>query len=261
MRVLINLPVTQVRRRCGRWRYLAAAALAWGSTPAMADQELTLLTIDGRELQVAEVAQPSLRRIESSEGGFNVAVDDYAVLRRSGRRLRLSFSTEAFRIDDDQLAAARRLLDADSSDSGGVYSNASDASRSDGKAAPAESALLIRHPYVHPAGHNYTPTPRAEFLPQVMPDGFEGRNGFAVIAIGESGRVRQVKLLDQTGQVRLHPVQAAISKGISSQFEDEQRHDHTVYMAYEVRNQELRQVGEFLVTLPMCCGGCVGICP
>jgi hypothetical protein len=261
MRVLFKMPFVTSQACWGRWCF-AIAALAWSVTPALAEEELTMMTLDGRQLDVADVPQPQVRRISGAEGGFNVSVDDFAVLRRTGQRLRVSFSTQGFVLDDEQLVAAARLLDAPSDDPAGNDSRGSKASPRDGRSARADWALVIRHPYVHPPGHNYTPTPRMEFLPQVMvSDEFEGRSGFALVYIGETGRIRQVRLLDETGPARAPVLQAAIAKGVTTQFQDERQHDHVVYMSYEVRNHEVRQVGQSLVTLPMCCGGCTGVCP
>ena len=261
MRVLSNLPFVTSQIRSVRW-WFAIAAFVGSVTPAVAEHELTMMTLDGRQLEVADVPQPQVRRIESAEGGFNVAVDDYAVVRRTGQRLRPSFSTQALALNDEQLAIAARLLNAPSDGLGGGDARGNKATPGAGQPGRTDWAIIIRHPYTHPPGHNYTPTPRAEFLPQVMvSDEFEGRSGFALISMGETGHVRQVRLLDDTGPVREPALAAAIVKGLTTQFEDERRHDHIVYLAYEVRNHEVRQVGESLVTLPMCCGGCTGICP
>jgi hypothetical protein len=116
-------------------------------------------------------------------------------------------------------------------------------------------ALLVRHQAVHPANSNYTPTPQTWFTPQqVTAPELQGARGFAVVTVGQSGRVLATRAVSASGEINDSGLLSAIATGVGSEFRDSRRHDHTVYLAFEVRRGELRTLGEGIVTLPMCCG-------
>lgn len=240
----------------------AIIVFATSAAPASARDALSLLTIQGEVQAIAQIPQPLLRRIASAEGGRNVVVDDYAIVRQDVRGPQITFATDAFRIGANHLAAAGGQIEVAARSLHRENTSGATRSASSGEVTPGQVGLLVRHQSDHPVEHNFTPIPQMDFLPQViLADEFEGRRGFAIVSIGETGRVMQVQILASSGRTRVPELQAAIASGIRTSFQDERRHDHTVYMVYEVARHEVRQIGRSLVTLPMCCGGCQGICP
>ncbi len=207
--------------------------------PTWAESALTLLTMDGELRFLGNQAPRVNHRVESAEGGAGVVVDDYAVVKMSKAGQSVSFETEAFKVAPKGMVAAGRELTLSTSDGGEA----------------SKLGLLIRHQHAHDPTHNYTPTPITEFQPQRL-DGdarLEGARGFAIVSIGETGMVRRVRILSDGKPVRNPDLQAAIGAGVKPSFQDEERHDHTIYFAYQVKDQEVVQVGQSLVTLPMCC--------
>jgi hypothetical protein len=246
-----------------RYVSLCCAIIGFASAaPASARDALSLLTIQGEVQSIAQIPRPLLRRIAAAEGGRNVVVDDYAIVRQDVRGPQIAFATDAFRIGASHLATAGSQIEVAARSLHRENTRGATRSASPGEATSGQLGLLVRHQSDHPVEHNFTPMPQMDFLPQViLADEFEGRRGFAIVSIGETGRVMQVQILASSGRTRVPELQAAIASGMRTSFQDERRHDHTVYMVYEVAGHEVRQIGRSLVTLPMCCGGCQGICP
>jgi hypothetical protein len=233
---------------------------AAGAGAASASDAISLLTIDGDVQSIAEIPQPQLRRIAAAEGGRNVVVDDYALVQQQAKGPQITYATDAFRVAPDNLAAVGKRMETAARSL--QEHNTTAAVRAAPTRALRRTGLLVRHQSDHPAGHNFTPKPQTDFLPQViLADELEGQRGFAIVSVGETGSVLQVQLLTGAGRTRAPELRAAIASGVRTTFQDERRHDHTIYMAYEVGGHEVRRVGQSLVTLPMCCGGCQGICP
>lgn len=120
--------------------------------------------------------------------------------------------------------------------------------------------LQIRHQAAHPDNENYAPAPVVRLLPQRVQwtNARDGQRGFAIAEIGQTGAVTKVRAISASGPAASPGIEAAIAQGIQTKFADQRRHDHTAYLAYEVRRGVLRSVGQGLVTMPMCCPVCPG---
>lgn len=112
--------------------------------------------------------------------------------------------------------------------------------------------LLIQHQRAHPANHNFMPAPSVMFTPQAMTDSSSQR-GLAMLDFGKSGAVRRVRVLSASGQDPSPQLLSAMRKLARTEFVDERRHDHTVYLAYTVASGALYGVGPGVVTMPTCC--------
>lgn len=121
------------------------------------------------------------------------------------------------------------------------------------KASKAVDTLIIQHHGVHEANAYYAPKPIVTFFEQQFDKGMlVERRGFAIAKVGESGRVQSVIVLAGGRELANAKLQQAIASGIKSASPDSRRHDHFVYIAFEAHGNTIRQVGELLVTLPMC---------
>lgn len=224
----------------------AAAALLLGCAlnSAVADVEVSLMTIDGVVQSVEPAFPPSdLTRPAIAEDGREIIVDEFAVLGADASSA--AFASEGFTAD--QLSSISVAL------------HPSDGARAPGARTVGQATgaraqvLVIQHQPGHAANANFAPTPVARFEPQsISTRELEGQRGFAVITVGNSGQVREVKTLTEQGRISNAKLRRALANGIKTTFEDERRHDHTVYLAYEVRGQTVSQVGASFVTLPMC---------
>jgi hypothetical protein len=220
----------------------AATALLLLATMPIANAAVSVLTIDGEVHTLADDVDTARQRVALGENGRRMVLDEFAVLQARNRATVLSFVTEGFEPSRAKLAGL---------DLNGLRSRAR--LTSEARAAAPLDALLIKHQAGHALNHNFTPTPTSEFVSQpVSAEALEGQRGFAVVDIGESGRVLGLKLFVQGDVVLDRNLETAIIDGIKTTFRDERRHDHTVYMAYEIRGQTVNQVGSPVVTLPMC---------
>jgi hypothetical protein len=114
-------------------------------------------------------------------------------------------------------------------------------------------ALVVYHAGEHLRNARYAPTPRLHFAPRAIHDPGTSRAGWAAITIGESGVVRGVAV-HPAGGGSTAAIEAALHGAITTVFPDERRHDHTVYVAWRVDERDmLRQQGEGLISVPMCC--------
>jgi hypothetical protein len=230
----------------GSCRALIAALLfAYALSSAAADVEVSVLTLDGVVQQIDPPnTAPELKRMGVAESGGPVTVDEFAVV--DAGTLKTAFVSEGFaRSQLSSISIALRPA-------GGVQplarSNASQESQR--MSAPV---LVIQHQRGHALNSNFAETPLTEFATQpISTNELDGQRGFAVIAMGASGQVREVKTLSAQGRVSNAKLRRALASGIKTSFPDERRHDHTVYLAYEVRDQTLTQIGRPVVTLPMC---------
>lgn len=224
------------------WRTCTFSTALLLSTMHAAQAELTVLTIDGEVRTISANFDSAQRRVALGENGLPMVVDEFAAVRTRDRGTELSFITEALEPSRARLATLKINETPN-------HSRLAAATRN-----PALSeALIIQHQPGHPPNHNFTPTPSAEFVSQpVIAEALEGHRGFAVVGIGESGRILRLKLFLH-GQVLMdRNLETAIIDGLKTTFKDERRHDHTVYMAYEIRSQTVSQLGSSAVTLPMC---------
>jgi len=203
---------------------------------------LSLLTLDGDVQPLADRPAQQLRRIAPAENGFGVVIDEYALVKAAKSGASILFATDAFDRGQAELADANRRLASGSPDVSNL------------RTIREPLGLVIRHQRGHDPGHNFTPTPIAEFRAQrVAPVDLEGQRGFAIVAIGETGRILKVTILTRDGPIRRPDLQAAIAAGTRSTFQDARRHDHTLYFAYRISAQEIVPIGRPIVTLPMCC--------
>lgn len=215
---------------------------AWGEV------EVTVMTIEG----VVQTLQPAssaamLTRSEIAEDGRPISVDEFAVIGSDGSSA--AFASEG--VTADQIGRVSAALH-------GTTSAQAPGERVVSQKVVRTSAplLVIQHQRGHPANSNFAPTPAAQFAPQsVSSQQLAGQRGFAVISIGESGHVLAVKTLNEQGITSNAQLRRALASGIKTTFQDERRHDHTVYLAYAVQEQTVSLVGVPVVTMPMC------ICP
>ena len=213
-----------------------STVLLLGTTPAQA--ELSVLTIDGQVRSLAPGLESTQKRIALGEGGRPMIVDEYAAVSAGPRGTHLSFATKAFEPTRAKLA----MLDMRRS-----------GATTDAQATAETEALLIQHQAGHPPNHNFAPMPTAEFTPQpVSAEALEGQRGFAIVDIGDTGRVVGLKLLAHGRMLMDRNLETAIVDGLKTTFKDERRHDHTVYLAYEIRGQTVSQVGSSLISMPQC---------
>jgi hypothetical protein len=225
----------------------AAVALLLASIlqSASAEVEVSVMTIDGVVRSLAPASPASqLTRNEIAEDGRSISVDEFAIV--ASENLTPAFVSEGLTADHvNHLAAAlHTVADVQAVDQHAV----------DRKTHRARTPLLVvQHQRGHPANSNFAPAPFAAFDPQpVSSKQLEGQRGFAVITIGESGKILAVKTLNEEGLTSNAQLRRALASGIKTSFQDERRHDHTVYLAYEVREQTISRVGRPIVTLPMC---------
>lgn len=235
--------------RCG----IAVAASICVST-AIAATVVTVLTADGEVQRVNGVSKPRPTRLDVGENGQGILVDEFAVVITGPAGAGVAFASESFATGRDELrkiAAYAAPLPTRTASSRAEVSTGGGLVK---RRVPTKPALVVQHQAIHAANDNYTPTPEARFVPQVVESkASEGSRGFAVITMGQSGRVLHVKTLTSEGEVSDPALAAAIANGAETNFWDARRHDHTVYLAYQVRDGEVRQLGRSLVTLPMCC--------
>lgn len=223
------------------------AALVLGCTlnSAAADTEVSVMTLDGVVQKIEPPDPPSdLKRLGVAEDGGTIIVDEYAVL--DAGTSKAVFASEGFPGNHlGSLTMALRPFD-------GVRPVGERPVRQEPHGVSAR-VLVIQHQRGHAPNANFAETPMAEFVPQaISTDELDGQRGFAVIVMGESGQVREIKTLTAQGRVSNAKLRRALASGIKTGFPDERRHDHTVYLAYEIRDQTLAQVGVPVVTLPMC---------
>lgn len=231
----------------------AAVLLGLGVAGASADSVLSVSTADGEVHRVAGASKPRLMRMGFAEGGRAILVDEYALVDAAdgGRTL---FATRSFGTGGPELQRIVGYV---------APARSTQKARLGGRSAPPP-ALVIQHQRVHPANDHFAPTPSATFPPQRVQSA-SGQRGFAVVSIGESGRVTNIELLPISGALDTERLRPAIAAGVRTTFPDERRHDHTVYFAFEVQQQQqLMQRGTIIVTLPQCCGPeppCNPVCP
>lgn len=236
---------------------LIASFLA-ASPGATANTALTMLTEDGKVQRVMGISKPRLMRQRITESGRGVLADEYAVISLADSRPSYSESSAGYGGSEFELNRVRATMALPQLQSRRTDSIPDSAQR------VSTSALLIQHQLAHPQNARYAPQPTVTYAPQRLNSPkWHGERGFAIVNVGESGRVVGVALVSSkhSGDVAM---QSAISGGITSQFQDYRRHDHTVYMAYEVRDQTVSMLGQPIVIVPMCCGPeppCDPVCP
>lgn len=117
------------------------------------------------------------------------------------------------------------------------------------------AALVIQHQREHLANERFAPVPHITFAPQILAGSSpaQQRKGFAVVDFGESGSILRVDAISESGATAESAIVTAISGAVSTQFSDDRRHDHRVYLAYEIAGGVLRAAGSPFVTMPMCC--------
>lgn len=216
---------------------------------ALAEVVLSSLSLTGEFRTLGPVAESGGGRIGFAEGGGLAYLDEFAFFDSSAGG-RVGFASEGFNRDKGQAMAlqARSRLRSGATNSAGLFSRKP-------RVPPRTDTLelLISHQSLHPLNANFTPTPAAEFVPQSIADAAaEGQRGFAIVDVGASGKIRRIKLLSAEGQVTDTALIEAVREGVKTSFQDERRHDHTVYMAYQVQGQTVARVGVPIVTLPEC---------
>lgn len=224
---------------------IAALLLGCTMSSAAADVELSVMTLDGAVQRIEQPSTPpDLKRLGVAENGGPITVDEFAVV--DVGTLKTAFASEGF------VRAQLSSMSATLRPSATVQPLGQ-------RSAPQESqrvsapVLVIQYQRGHALNANFAETPIADFVAQgISTNELEGQRGFAVIAMGASGQVREVKTLSGQGRVSNAKLRRALASGIKTSFPDERRHDHTVYLAYEVRDQTLSRVGTPVVTLPMC---------
>jgi hypothetical protein len=221
---------------------VAALMLGCALKSAAADIEVSVMTLDGVVQQIEQPnPPPDLKRLGVAEDGGRIVVDEFAVLDVGTSKA--AFTSQGFA--GNHLSSITMALR--------PVGERNVRQESQGVSA---QVLVIQHQRGHALNANFAETPMAEFVPQaISTNELEGQRGFAVIAMGASGQVREVKTLTGQGRVSNAKLRRALASGIKTSFPDERRHDHTVYLAYEVRDQTLSQAGMPIVTLPMC------VCP
>jgi hypothetical protein len=220
---------------------IAAIALLCALNLAQAEVVLSALTLDGTVMSVptADTQSPLTRRA-IAEDGRRIIVDEFAVIADAGRPV---FASEAFEANRMPTIAQ-------------ISHSLAEESQLDSNIRSRPLAVLVVQHQRHDINANFAPTPVARFEPRtVSARELAGQRGFAVITVGESGQIREVKTLTDHGLISNAKLRRTLASGTKITFEDDRRHDHTVYLAYEIQGQTVMQVGTSLVTLPMC------VCP
>ncbi len=224
---------------------------------AIGNTAVTVLTVDGQAHRVTGVAKARLMRSGTSESGHSVLMDEYAVVSIEHDGLRYAATSPGYGGSDSELKRVARFVQP-------VSADISRDSQSASARLLAPRALLIQHDLAHPNNARFAPMPTVSFERQRIEAGnLNGEQGFAIVSMGESGTVLRVELLSRANGSEAQ-LRQAISRGMRTAFQDERRHDHTVYMAYEVQNDTLVQLGQPFVVVPQCCGPeppCNPVCP
>lgn len=235
----------------------ALALLMLAAPCVFANTALTLLTADGQAQRVTGIAKARLMRGGTTESGRGVLVDEYAVVSIEPDGLRYAAKSSGYASSASELKRVAHFVQPFKAD----VSRASDAPS---VRAPGHRALLIQHQLAHPHNSRFAPPPTVSYERQrIGSGGLSGERGFAIVSIGESGRVLRVELLSSVNTTNTD-LRQAIARGIRTKFQDERRHDHTVYLAYEVQQDTVAQLGQAVVMVPECCGPeppCNPVCP
>jgi hypothetical protein len=206
---------------------------------------LTEVALDGAINRIAASRPSALVRIGTDERGGRIVLDEYALVLTEGNSSYLQQATEGFDASPAAMGGAvGMMLSPDAVDQQGVSFQVA--------AISSNATLLIQHQREHPANHNFAPAPFVTFTPQEMA-GSSPQRGFAVLEFGKSGVVQRVRILPANGKDPSPQLLAAMRKLARTEFVDERRHDHTVYLAYAVASGALYGVGPGVVTMPMCC--------
>ena len=205
----------------------------------------TALTLDGAQNRMLASRPGSLLRTGTDEGGGRIVLDEYALVLTDGSGSYLQQATEGFDASPAAMSSAvGKKPSPNAVDRQGVSFQAA--------AISSNATLLIQHQRAHPANHNFAHAPLITFTPQPMM-GSSPQQGFAVLNFGKSGAVQRLRILPANGQDPSPQLLAAMRKLARTEFMDERRHDHTVYLAYAVLSGALYGVGPGVVTMPMCC--------
>ena len=225
-------------------------------TCTVANAAVTLLTETGESKRLDAVSGGTLQRKGGAEDGRAMVMDEYALVKGGADGARFSYTSAGF--GESQVALSGTAATGKSRLVAELV-NAAAIERE----LPSTTGLLIKHQAQHPANHNFAPVPTASFTQQDIADSrLNGERGFAIVQLGESGKVMQVQALSTTGRPAPPSLKESLARAIRTSFPDERRHDHTVYWAYEVQDGAVKNVGDALVTLPMCCPKpCPGRCP
>jgi hypothetical protein len=229
---------------------VAASVLALSAAPAaVAEVVLSGLSLMGEQRMIGPAAESDLGRVGIGEDGRLQVVDEFAVFDPRAAR-RVPFASEGFNVEKGQMMA----LQASSPERSTAVASRSTKLRNPRLAPRAGGVeLLISHQVGHAPNSNFAPTPSADFVPQAVAGAVaDGQKGFAIVDVGASGEILRVKLLSPDGPVDDKALTQAVRDGVKTSFQDERRHDHTVYMAYQVQGQMVARVGVPIVTMPEC---------
>lgn len=238
---------------------------------AIANPETSILSLSGERATLPAAALNPLTRRGVAEDTRSIVLDEYALVHIGSQGASFKQVSEDFQVTSSLVntltsqsssgvvpvavpleAAERQLVDIEGS------------SRSDRKHLRGGSGamLVIQHQREHPANESFAPVPHITFTPQVFASSLpaQERRGFAIVDFGESGRILNVHAISESAAPAGSAIAAAISNAVSTQFSDERRHDHRVYLAYEIDGRVLRVAGSPFATMPMCCGPCYGPC-
>jgi hypothetical protein len=234
---------------------------------AINSPEASLLSLSGERATLTADPLSPLTRRGIAEDSRSIVLDEYALVRQGPRRASFQQVSANFQVTPSMISALTPRLSSDvvPPQAGAVSLETTErqlldvdaSARSDRKHLRSRSqpALLIQHQREHPANERFAPLPQITFTPQVLGSNpsTQGLRGFAIVDFGASGRILHADAISESAEPAGAAIVAAISGGISTEFADGRRHDHRVYLAYEIDRGVLRAAGSPFVTMPMCC--------
>lgn len=246
-----------------------------GGGCGIANPETSILSISGEQATLPVASLSPLTRRGVAEDARAIVLDEYALVHIGSPHASFQHVSENFQatpslvnalmsqVDSGPVAVpGRAVVPLQAAAGNGVNPEGSPGPDATQARSGSVAALVIQHQREHPANERFAPVPHITFAPQVLagsPPAHE-RKGFAIVDFGESGSTLRVDAISASGAPAESAIVTAISGAVSTQFSDDRRHDHRVYLAYEIDGGVLRAVGSPLVTMPQCCGPPIG-CP
>jgi hypothetical protein len=237
--------------------YTATFQMCKGANCQAANSATSLLTLSGVAQPLPSVKSGPLIRTDTAHDGMPFVLDEHALVTAGPNGLTTSVRSDGFRSFAALSALSTSGLARPTASTDGTGASRSGKQAVSVRAAQAsiEPMLLIQHQETHPLNGNFTPVPRFSYLAQpIFAPEHEGQRGFAVVSFDKDGVPTRKVQIPADGSQPNGDILEAIKNGLTSNWVDERRHGHTVYLAYEIREQKIQiQGGEPFVTLPMCC--------
>lgn len=238
-----------------------------GGTCSIPNPETSILSLSGERTTLPTATLNPLTRRGVAEDARPIVVDEYALVDVRSERISFTRASDGFQATISLVGTV-----AAQSYSGNVPVTASKETTQEqlvnveghSPSGPKQlrggygSMLVIQHQREHLANERFAPTPRVSFTPQAVAGtpSAQATGGFAIIDFGMSGRILNVAAISESATPVGPDTLAAISGAVSTQFSDERRHDHRVYLVYEIQRGVLSLRGSPFVTMPMCCDPC-----